>query len=47
MELLEIKNIFDTVILADDYIGEKSSPIPCEKGLQQIHENKKKCIQLY
>nr|WP_231291170.1 hypothetical protein [Richelia intracellularis] len=49
MELLEIKNIFDTVILADDCIAGKSSPIPCKKALQQIHGNEKmasNCITL-
>jgi beta-phosphoglucomutase len=39
VELLGIKDIFDTIILADDCIAGKPDPIPYRKALQVLNES--------
>ncbi len=46
VEILDIKDIFDTIILADDCIAGKPDPIPYQKALQQLNVSEKTAIAL-
>ncbi|CDN12783.1 Beta-phosphoglucomutase [Richelia intracellularis] len=45
LEVLNIKDIFDIIVLADDCIAGKPSPIPYEKALKQLNENGEVALQ--
>ncbi|MDJ0675260.1 MAG: HAD-IA family hydrolase [Calothrix sp. MO_167.B42] len=46
VEMLDIKDIFDTIILADDCIAGKPDPIPYQKALQELNVKGESAIAL-